>query len=72
MATTEAGGGQGDARRRRRAGSDQEAAERGEVVGCNASASACAFYAREGFSVEGEEFELPQIGPHFLMKKLLT
>ena len=72
MATVEAVRGQGHGRRLLRACIDRAASERGEVVWCNARASACAFYAREGFSVEGEEFELPQIGPHFLMKKLLT
>ncbi|MBX9399492.1 GNAT family N-acetyltransferase [Streptomyces sp. TRM72054] len=37
------------------------------VVWCNARSSAAGFYARHGFQVLGEEFELPEIGPHFLM-----
>jgi hypothetical protein len=36
-------------------------------VWCNARTPARGFYERAGFAVEGEEFELPEIGPHVLM-----
>jgi GNAT superfamily N-acetyltransferase len=36
-------------------------------VWCNARTPARGFYEREGFVVEGDEFELPSIGPHVLM-----
>jgi GNAT superfamily N-acetyltransferase len=36
-------------------------------VWCNARAGVRGFYEREGFTVEGAEFTLPDIGPHFLM-----
>jgi predicted GNAT family N-acyltransferase len=36
-------------------------------VWCNARSPVRGFYEREGFVVEGQEFELPEIGPHFLM-----
>ncbi|MDX6727430.1 MAG: hypothetical protein QOK49_2235 [Baekduia sp.] len=36
-------------------------------VWCNARSPVRAFYEREGFVVEGPEFTLPEIGPHFLM-----
>jgi predicted GNAT family N-acyltransferase len=36
-------------------------------VWCNARSPVRGFYEREGFVVDGEEFELPEIGPHFLM-----
>jgi GNAT superfamily N-acetyltransferase len=36
-------------------------------VWCNARSPVRGFYEREGFTVEGAEFELPRIGPHFLM-----
>jgi ribosomal protein S18 acetylase RimI-like enzyme len=39
----------------------------GQRVWCNARSPVRGFYEREGFAVEGEEFELPVIGPHFLM-----
>ena len=39
----------------------------GERVWCNARTTAEGFYAREGFTVEGERFELPDIGLHALM-----
>jgi ribosomal protein S18 acetylase RimI-like enzyme len=42
-------------------------AEGGTRVWCNARTPAVGFYARAGFATEGEEFELPAIGPHFLM-----
>jgi ribosomal protein S18 acetylase RimI-like enzyme len=42
-------------------------AEGGRRVWCNARTPARGFYERAGFAVEGEEFELPGIGPHHLM-----
>jgi predicted GNAT family N-acyltransferase len=36
-------------------------------VWCNARTPARGFYERAGFTAVGEEFELPAIGPHFLM-----
>jgi GNAT superfamily N-acetyltransferase len=36
-------------------------------IWCNARSPAVGFYEREGFTIEGEEFDLPAIGPHFLM-----
>lgn len=38
-----------------------------EVVWCNARTPAVAFYQRHGFDTQGVEFELPDIGPHYLM-----
>jgi GNAT superfamily N-acetyltransferase len=38
---------------------------------CNARSGARAFYEHAGFAVEGEQFELPEIGPHFLMSRAL-
>ncbi len=39
---------------------------------CNARSGARTFYERAGFCVEGEEFEIAGIGPHFLMAKPLS
>jgi len=36
-------------------------------VWCNARSPVRGFYEREGFVVDGAEFEPPGIGPHFLM-----
>ncbi len=48
------------------------ARERGaERLWCNARSGARGFYERAGFVVEGEEFALPDIGPHFLMSRSL-
>ena len=38
-------------------------------IWCNARVVALEFYKRQGFNILGEEFELPGIGPHFVMYK---
>jgi GNAT superfamily N-acetyltransferase len=43
----------------------------GRRLWCNARTGARAFYEREGWSTEGEEFEIEGIGPHFVMAKTL-
>lgn len=40
-------------------------------VWCNARTSAAGFYARHGFEVVSETFELPDIGPHVVMRRTL-
>jgi GNAT superfamily N-acetyltransferase len=40
-------------------------------VWCNARSPVRGFYEREGFTAEGDEFTLPDIGPHFLMSTTL-
>ncbi|HWL38229.1 MAG TPA: GNAT family N-acetyltransferase [Frankiaceae bacterium] len=43
------------------------ARERGaRRVWCNARTGALGFYERHGFTVVGEEFDLPDAGPHYL------
>ncbi len=37
------------------------------LVWCNARESALGFYRQAGFSIHGARFEIPAIGPHFLM-----
>jgi len=44
---------------------------KGDVIWCNARNNAVKFYKRSGFKVIGDEFELPNIGPHFLLAKNL-
>jgi len=52
---------------------ERAAAERGgERLWCNARSGARGFYEHAGFIVEGEEFEIAGIGPHFLMAKPLA
>ena len=46
---------------------DHVAAQGGNVLWCNARTSATGFYLSCGFQVQGEEFEIPGIGPHFVM-----
>lgn len=46
-------------------------AHKGDVVWCNARLNAVAFYKKEGFKIIGDEFNIPEIGPHFLMAKNL-
>ncbi len=48
---------------------DHASTRGGRVVWCNARTSASAFYASLGFVTQGDEFELPGIGPHYVMMK---
>lgn len=41
----------------------------GARLWCNARAAARGFYERAGFTVEGEVFDIPSIGAHYLMGK---
>jgi predicted N-acetyltransferase YhbS len=44
-----------------------EAARRGaRLIWCNGRSGAKAFYLRHGFTIRGEEFEIPPIGPHYV------
>jgi len=47
-------------------------AHNGVELWCNARTSAAGFYRRLGFTEAGPEFELPGIGPHFLMWRPLA
>jgi ribosomal protein S18 acetylase RimI-like enzyme len=48
----------------------QHAANRGASrVWCNARTPARSLYERAGFRVISEEFDLPEIGPHFVMDR---
>lgn len=38
---------------------------------CNARVYAMPFYERAGWLAEGEEFEVPDVGPHYIMRKQL-
>ncbi len=40
----------------------------GKRVWCNARTNVLSFYSRHGFASIGDEFELPGIGPHYLME----
>jgi len=40
-------------------------------VWCNARVNSIDFYTKQGFSLVGKEFQIPQIGGHFIMSKKL-
>ena len=49
---------------------EQVSAERGyPELWCNARLKAVGFYSRLGWQVEGHQFEVPDVGPHFVMRK---
>ncbi len=51
---------------------ETHARDRGATrIWCNARLNARAFYERGGLIVEGGAFEIPSIGPHYLMSKSL-
>ncbi len=41
--------------------------QRGQGIWCNSRSSGIRFYARTGFRRIGREFEMPDIGPHYVM-----
>jgi predicted GNAT family N-acyltransferase len=43
----------------------------GAVLWCNAREMAAPFYSRYGFSRDGELFNIPTVGPHYLMWRQL-
>jgi 7-cyano-7-deazaguanine synthase len=45
----------------------EEAGLRGTGIWCNARTTAVPFYARCGFRRTGEEFDMPDIGPHYAL-----
>lgn len=38
-----------------------------EYIWCNARTSAIDFYKKQGFEIISEEFEIPGVGPHYIM-----
>lgn len=46
---------------------DYVAARGGAILWCNARVGAAAFYAKNGFTICSEVFEIPGVGPHFVM-----
>ena len=42
------------------------------ILWCNARTSAADFYAKNGWRFEGEEFDIPTVGPHFRMSRALA
>ena len=43
------------------------ASQNGKGIWCNARTGVMGFYDKYGFAPQGKEFELPGIGPHYLM-----
>ncbi len=46
----------------------QIAEERGQDLWCNARKAAVGFYQKHGWTIEGDEFSIPDIGPHYVMR----
>jgi GNAT superfamily N-acetyltransferase len=42
-----------------------------QMLWCNARTTAAGFYSRLGFETVGNEFDIPDVGPHFRMRLLL-
>jgi GNAT superfamily N-acetyltransferase len=43
----------------------------GTLLWCNARTEAVAFYEANGWEILGDEFDIPTVGPHFVMEKRL-
>lgn len=72
MATAPSARGAGVGAALLRACVEQVAARGGGELWCNARVSASGFYARHGFEVVGERFEIEDIGPHEVMRRAVT
>jgi GNAT superfamily N-acetyltransferase len=44
----------------------------GGLLWCQARVVAVSFYERMGWEVVGEEFDVPTVGPHFRMRRMLS
>ena len=44
------------------------ARERDLPLWCNARVSAMGFYGKENWAAEGDEFDVPNVGPHYVMR----
>ena len=53
-------------------GVDEAVARGGVLIWANARTPAVPFYEAHGFVAEGEEFDIPPIGPHYLMTRRLA
>jgi len=51
-----------------RAAYDVAAGQRRPSLWCNARLLAVGFYERQGWMVEGGQFDVPDIGPHYVMR----
>ncbi len=69
MATDPGARGKGHGRDLVAACVDHVAASGGGELWCNARSAASAFYRSAGFEEVGEEFEIPGIGPHVVMRR---
>ncbi len=45
--------------------------ESGALAWCNARVTAAEFYCRHGWQISGETFDIPTVGPHFRMFRVL-
>ena len=42
---------------------------RGALLWCNARVESAGFYAHHGWTVESDEFDIPGVGPHVVMRR---
>ena len=42
-----------------------------EIIWCNARLEAANFYQKQGFTIRGAEFLIPDVGPHYVMWRFL-
>ena len=50
---------------------DEIVKRQGAYLWCNARASAAGFYQRYQFAIVSDVFDIPTIGPHYVMKRPL-
>jgi GNAT superfamily N-acetyltransferase len=69
MATAPEHQGKGVGSRVLAAGIAEVAARGGRLLWCNGRVSAAGFYQRHGFTIRGDAFDIPPIGPHYVLTR---
>jgi GNAT superfamily N-acetyltransferase len=54
------------------AGVAEVAARGGRLLWCNGRVGAAGFYQRHGFTIQGDVFEIPPIGPHHVFVRTIS
>lgn len=71
MATSESVRGLGIGRKLLEQGINECRKKGGDLLWCNARTSAAGFYRKLNFAIQGEVFNIENIGPHYVMYKKL-
>ncbi|MDT0345212.1 GNAT family N-acetyltransferase [Streptomyces litchfieldiae] len=72
MATAEGARGRGFGAAVLEAATAEAAARGAELMWCNGRSVARGFYERQGYAVQGEEFQIEGVGPHYVFARKIS